>query len=673
MKLGYSLLSGICLFMLLNSYQTVAANNSVYEQRRQDYIDSSLASSGGAKMILQAYRGIPVDAPTLTTTLANIATGTTSDFDIIEMIRILYLDSGTYDAQILPVLNSVPYWINSGDTVRNYWSENHMIMWMGSDWLLHERNGKAVDSNLRKRLVHFLNLKNQYGFYEFFSSVYSPYCLSGMLNLADFAQDAEIKSLAISASQRLLETMLMMTTDKGTYYPVAGRNYSGKYSDPYGASHNNLIYLITGFGDAPVGASHGGTFMATSSLEVDTVISSWTPNLDTLLHIGHSLDSGFVLNSGMSSVDKVVFQWSSGAYFHPDVVQETVQLLQDSNLWHQVDFSLLLPLASIVTPQTAPGFANNLSSISKSSVICKEDVAIFKHKSITLSSVIDFWKGKVGFQQYPCVANVGTTAVYTSSGEVNADWDARNSNNANIHLPYVMQKKNVSLLMYRPEPVSPLVGTAFTYKDVSLRWNDAAFDEVRNDSMWLLGRQGSNYVAVRRSCTGEINTVRACETNGGQTWVLMVGDSVMYGSFNNFQAVIDQSHFEERWYLDTTSSPAQYVYYSKIVMDTTTIEYAWGVDTVLATGISSVNAANNTFSVYPNPANDRMTLDLSSFANQSVNIKVMNMVGQELYQEKVNVTTNTKTIPTQDWAEGVYMVVVETAQGKAMQKLIKQN
>jgi hypothetical protein len=122
-------------------------------------------------------------------------------------MRVLCLSNGLYSDSLLPHMLSVPYWVNYGDTLRGYWSENHMIMWMSTDWLLHERFGKPIDNRLRTRLVHYLHLKNDYGFYEFFSPVYAPYCLSGLLNLADFAQDAEIKSLAQSAAQRLLREL----------------------------------------------------------------------------------------------------------------------------------------------------------------------------------------------------------------------------------------------------------------------------------------------------------------------------------------------------------------------------------------------------------------------------------------------------------------------------------
>lgn len=263
--------------------------------------------------------------------------------------------------------------------------------------MLHEKYNKPIDANLRNRVVHYLQLKVQYGYYEFFSSVYSPYSLSGILNLADFAQDAQIKTLATQAAQRLLTDMLRFTNDKGVYFPVAGRNYPGKYESAYGQNHNNLIYLLTGMGQAPYGASAAGPFLSSSTLPVDTIINSWSTVLDTLFHIGHSLDTGFILNSGMSPVDKVVFQWSSGAYFHPQVVSETVQLLIDSNMWNHVDFALLKPVASIVTPQSAPALAASLSCISKSSVICGQDIQLFKHHLVTLASVPDFGKARLVF------------------------------------------------------------------------------------------------------------------------------------------------------------------------------------------------------------------------------------------------------------------------------------
>lgn len=666
MKSTFKCFSLLMVVIFSCCFKTTLASNAVYEQRKQDYTDSSLINGGGTKLILQAYRGLPLDTSALNAMLNDISVGETSDFDIIELIRILYLTNGNYDAAILPVILAVPYWVNNGDLVRNYWSENHMIMWMGSDWLLHEKYNKPIDNRLEARLKHYLQLKVQFGFYEFFSSVYGPYELSGLLNLADFSQDTLIKNLATQASQLLLKDFLVMTNDRGTYFPVAGRNYPGKYDNPYGQNHNNLIYLMTGFGEVPQGASHAGPFLVSSTIAMDSVLDSWRPFEDFTMHNGHSLDTGFIINAAMTTTDRVVFQWSSGAYFHPDVVQETAQLLNDSSLWAQADFSILAPLSSI-PPANMPAAANSLSSISKSSVLCKADIAIFKNHSVTLSSVLDFWKGKVGFQQYPWVANIGTTAIYTGSGEVKADWGQRNSNNQNTHLPYVEQHKNVSLIMYRPENVPTVLGANFAFKEVALHWQDADFDEVMEDSMWLMGRQLESYVAVRRACLGEINTVRACPTTGGQTWVIMVGDSSMYGNFANFQNVVHQSQFEERWYLDTVTS--QYVYYAKVIVDTTTIDYAWGVDSI-TTGITNIKEGNSNWTIYPNPTNSTLNIDLKEI-NEPTLIQIYNTIGELVYTDSGS--EKTISVSTQSLSNGMYVLKIITAKSVSSKKFIVEH
>lgn len=638
----------------------VSAQSPEYTQRKADYITTALAAPGGEKLVLQAYQDLPLDANILAIKLNQVTTNTTADFTIIELVRVLFLTNGEYDSQILPVLNSIPYWINYGDTMRNYWSENHMIMWMGSDWLLHEKYGRPIDATLEARLKHYLQLKVDYGFYEFFSSVYGPYSFSGLLNLADFAQDQQIKTLAIQASQRLLSDFLMLTNDKGVYFPAAGRNYPSKYINPYGQNHNNLIYLLTGMGDAPNKASAAGPFLASSSLPVDDIINSWTPTLDTLYHIGHTLQEGFVLNAQQAHTDRVVFQWTSGAYFHPDVVFETAQLLNDSNMWGHVDFALLEPLSFF--PDTSfPAMSQALSCISQSSVICGQDIAIYKHHSITLSSVQDFWKGKVGFQQYPCVANVGTTAVYTASGNITPDWEERNDNNLNIHLPYVAQKKNLTLIMYRPEPTPDIIGSDFDSTAVSLHWRAGDFDEVAEDSLWLLGRQDEGYVAVRRNCLNTVSGISACPTVGGQSWVVMVGDSGLYGDFANFKNVVHNSVFTEDWYYDYVDS--QYVYYAQIIMDGDTIDYAWGVDSTLATGVNEIT--NNDFTIYPNPANDVLRISTNAIQG-NCKVELFNISGQLVYS--YNGTAQSIEVPVHNFSNGLYAVKFTGNNGTTISK-----
>jgi len=661
------------LFLAFFSCQSIASAQD-FEQRRQQYFDSAAVNPNDNAMVIEAYLGQPVTQQYLDNIFDVMLTRSTIDFAIVQLVRVMFLGNGTYDGQIVPQLNLFPYWINYGDTLRGYWSENHMIMWMSSDWLIHERTGRPIDATLDQRLRHYLQLKIDYGFYEFMSSVYAPYCLSGLLNLADFAEDDEIKTLATLASKRLLREMLLLTNDQGVFFPASGRNYPGKFLKAHGQNHSSLIYLLTGLGPAPSSATHAGGFLATTSIDVSEVSASWSANEDFVLSIGHTLQEGFAINSLLSDVDRTIFQWSSGAYFHPEVVTETVQLLVDSNMWEHVDFALLEPLAGFPI-DLYPGIATDLSVISQSSVSCGQDVAIFKNNGVTLSSIQDFWKGKIGFQQHPVVACVGTTAVYPGSGPVFADWEERSANNANEHLPYVEQSHNVALIMYRPEPVPELL--PFGNKDVALFWQDTAFDEIVENGNWLIGRQDENYVAVRRSCVGEINGVWACETaqevvvdfgtfaDGGQTWVIIVGNENMYGGFNGFQEAIDQSVFTEEWQL---IADAGLWYSASITFDTTQVDYTWMVEG--GTSIAEPTSSNGVLTVFPNPATGAFSIELDDQHGQAV-VTVLNAIGQQVCQRTFDGVAIVN-ISTENWAAGLYHITLQAGDSRSYAKLVKQ-
>ncbi len=650
----------VLLVLFLSSPTWLLAQT--FEDRRQQYIDSALTNLGSEAMIIQAYEGQAVTQAYLDGIFNVMTTRSTIDFAIVQLVRVMMLANGAYDSQIIPQLNLVPYWINYGDTTRGFWSENHMVMWMSSDWIMHEYTGRPADPSLEQRLKHYLQLKIDYGFYEFFSSTYAPYALSGIINLADFAEDQEIKNLAIAASKRLLRDILLPTNDIGVFFPAAGRNYPGKYESAHGQNHSSLIWLLTGLGPAPSDASHSGAFLATTTIDYTDVGATWSSELDTIVSLGHTLEEGFIINQNQTELDRIIFQWSSGAYFHPEVIYETVSLLVDSNMWDHVDFGQLAPLQGFPL-ESYPAIAEGLSGLSKSSVNCDVDVAVFKNGPVTLCSTQDFWKGKLGYQQWPICANSGKSAIYTGSGPVEADWRDRASSNANQHLPYVEQSHNVALVMYRPEQLSPIV--PFDNKDVALHWKDEDFDEIVEDGNWIIGRETNGYVAVRRHCIGEINTIRACETDGGQTWVFVVGTDVMYGSFSNFQNLVSQSQYEETWTINTNGDS---VYYASIEFDTIAIDYEWGP--LLNTGIEETTESSS-FRMWPNPSTEILTIDLSEF-EKSVSVSVFNNLGQVVYSKNVLSAQNQFNLPISTWSTGIYSVTVRDENKIGTQRLVKQ-
>ncbi len=649
---------GKCILLLLVLSTSHLFADPGFEQRRTQYAQE-LGDTSSRRITLQAFNGVTLSPVELNKMFNDLVVRSTQDFVIVEMVRALYLhpDTAYYNSLIVPELLSVPYWVTKGDTLRGYWSENHMIQWMSSDWLLHERYGKQIDSDLDARLRHYLRLKNNFGFYEFFSSTYATYTLSGLLNLADFAQDAEIKQLATTAAQRLLKDILLMANDQGRFYPAAGRNYWGRYDDEFNSSTESVVYLLTGMGRKPTNSTHGASFLATTSIDVDGVIASWQPVINTTKRVGHSIDSLFILNGHLAERDQIMFQWSSGSYFDPLVAERTANFINDSLLWNHVDLSDFSSFSDI-PPANAAGLAEFFSAVSKSSSIVGQTLNIYKSNSVALHSVQDFWKGKAGFQQFPCVATVGKTAVLTGAGTIAVPWGNRGST-SNEHLPYVGQDGNVALVMYRPEDNNILLES----KDVALHFRDGDFDEVIDNDPWLFGRLENSYVAVRKACNGMIGGVRACETTDGQTWVIVVGDTATHTDFANFQSVVGQAVFQENWYNE--QGTGNQVYYASINVDGKTVEYAWGAT---VTSIEETTTLDSDLLIYPNPASASVTVRLP-VAEAAASISIIALDGREVFtSDHVGIAQaklNTSNIPA-----GMYTLVVEQNDKRYFQKLV---
>lgn len=661
MKKIYSL---AILFFITSSLS--AQNPADYESRREAYIDTALLYPNSNFMSLQAYRNLPVTQQYLNDIFNVMTTRSTIDFEIVKLIRVLFLGDGSLDTQILDALELVPYWVNNFDTLRGYWSENHMIMWMSSDWLLHESYGKEIDPNLEQRLKHYLQVKIDYGYYEFFSANYYPFTLSGLLNLVDFAQDTEIKEKAALAAERLLKELLLVTTDKGVFYAASGRTFPDRNNNFYGQNAQHLVYLLTGFGVAPKGTSHGGSFLATSTLDVSNVIASYTQEVDSLHYIGHSIDSVRIIHQDLAYVDRMMMQWSSGCYFHPDFALETATLITDSNMWNHVDFTDFRIISGL-GPQTIATLSQNNPSISVGTVNTGHRYNIFKNREIALTSMPDFWKGNLGFQQAPVVAAVGTTGVLTFSGRLGANGFSRPGSNFNDHLPCVTQNRNVALVMYRPKEKIVFFGQ--TQPEVTLYWHENQFDEEIVNDNWVFGRQEDNYVAVRRHCTDIVGGFYQCNQLSGQTWIIIVGNSHMYNSFEDFidLALEAESTFETSWFVED----GQIVYASSINFDGNVVSYEWK-DAENPLNISKAATELPALQVYPNPSNHIFNVMADGPAIENATVVVYNYLGQKFFNKQFNSFDATQ-IDATNWSKGVYFLEIKDGSNQtiAYKKLIK--
>jgi len=87
-------------------------------------------------------------------------------------------------------------------------------------------------------------------------------------------------------------------------------------------------------------------------------------------------------------------------------------------------------------------------------------------------------------------------------------------------------------------------------------------------------------------------------------------------------------------------------------------------------GINEIDN-NNTISIYPNPANDFMTIEVTELVEvaDATTIYIINALGEMVLTEKV--TSSNTTLNTSNLTNGIYFIKVESKNGSAIKKFIK--
>ncbi|MCP4130821.1 MAG: hypothetical protein GY754_07550, partial [bacterium] len=457
----------IPLILLILVTSLYASNDP--EQNKADYRSMAVSNPTRDAAPIFAYEGLAIDEDDITSLLSSVVNDETGDFKLAQLVRILYL-TGDYDDMILPTLENIDYWLTQGEDQYCYWSENHMILWTSTAYLLQQREGWTMDSSLAQRLDHYLDLKLEYGFYEFFSSTYFPFSLAGLLNLADFAEDESIRSRAEEAAKILMKNVLLLATDKGTYFPAAGRNYSSKYTSAHGHNHNCIIRIPTGLGEPRTTSSYIGAFLSTTGIDLSDVENSWQESLNTTFTFGHSQSEKLTVHAGLPRTERTVFQWSAGGYFHPDTADDTTYTVDYYDLENNKHFSMFQDIPNF-PDSWSDNFAKIGATFGRSSDISHATIDIYKNKGSALTSLQSYYAAYYGWQQWPWAATVDDIAVWTQSGEVKTNWGDRSKNNANTHLPYINQVDNVALIIYWPNAEIQIADTLNQIDtSVSLYW-----------------------------------------------------------------------------------------------------------------------------------------------------------------------------------------------------------
>ena len=115
-----------------------------------------------------------------------------------------------------------------------------------------------------------------------------------------------------------------------------------------------------------------------------------------------------------------------------------------------------------------------------------------------------------------------------------------------------------------------------------------------------------------------------------------------------------------KWFVDATgfncNATAKYGVNSPMVLKTKTRSNQSN-DKIGATSVEALNAIASRISIYPNPANSVMNIDLNSLPKTETTIELVNTLGQTIYSVKAQ--NQHLVINTESFAAGVYMVHIK--------------
>jgi len=214
-----------------------------YEARVDSFKATLLGEEGdGGKhtFVIKACLGHKLNRSHFTSLLHDVDTRAKDvDFSIIILVRLLFLlqpsspdrakNTDAVKQQILSSLASFPFWPSSDNEEDRegcenlcFWSENHILMLLGSAHLvrqfMQQQRHKILSRAAALEEALLLSFLSSGVIFEVLSHVYMPYTLSALFNLYDFSENAEVRVRAKNMIDTCVQQLMFVTTCTGNIH-----------------------------------------------------------------------------------------------------------------------------------------------------------------------------------------------------------------------------------------------------------------------------------------------------------------------------------------------------------------------------------------------------------------------------------------------------------------------
>ncbi|NOZ01133.1 MAG: hypothetical protein GXP54_04510 [Deltaproteobacteria bacterium] len=499
----------------------------------------------------------------------------TSDFHLASLVRMLYLDR---DKAALPddikqkVVNTVlgfKYWLDEpGKDKMCYWTENHQGLYHSGELLAGQlfldkvfpnsgMTGAQHVEHATPMVVRWLDMRGRFGFSEWHSNVYFNEDMPALLNLADFAGDEEIRTKAAMVLDVMAFDMLN-NCYKGLFATAHGRTYDGKLLEKLKDSTTDALWLMTGLGERSSTGNFTAAFLATSPRYVtpgilENAAAAARKNHEHRQRDGIDVADGSKWGIGYTDVDDVVIWAGMAALVAPDVIDGTMSMLDDFDLWDGFLFGDIpdefkgLLKGMTGTPQLRE-FAETLEPLSRGMALESMSTYTFRTPDYQLSGAQDYKPGMWGTQTHIWQATLDRDAyVFTTYPGGFGDLDVGGLDFAGQWvggwLPRATLYRNVAVIRYDPIPVEGL-GDLIDQDHSHAFFPKGRFDDFVQQGRWVMGRKGDGYVALYSEnephWSDDVEYELIADTHEN-TWIVEMGSKSGNGSFDTFVKGIKES------------------------------------------------------------------------------------------------------------------------------------
>jgi len=498
-----------------------------------------------------------------------------SDFIIADLVRLYYLhrNSGALSPQqvadVRAALLNYKYSLEEpGFSDTQMWTENHQMLSHGSEYLVGQMfpdekftvdglTGREHQQKAHAEALRWIMLRARIGPAEWDSVPYYDMDLAALLNVVEFAADAELQTRAT-----MMVDILLFDVAVNSFYGQLGTSHGRAYDQNVmsAAGDSLMTFQTLVFGWGSLQHVDMACTMLVTGKRYTTPPAIVAAALDLPAEMinreRHSipLDAKTAAQYGLSlnNIDDFETWWGMGAFTNPKAINLTYDAVKKYNLWHYEKFASLRTLGRLLRPLgLLPTTSRLLQPASNGVLLSEVNKITYRTPDAMLSTAQDYRAGEQGYQQHIWQATLGPYAVVFATnpepGSSPGYWHGEG------RMPRNAQYRNALISIYNIErhrwPFSlALRPVGFTHAFFP-RW---AFDEVVDvvspaGGGWTFGRKGDGYIALyshvppQWTATGPEAQQEIGAPGFQNVWICQVGRKAVDGDFASFMHALSQA------------------------------------------------------------------------------------------------------------------------------------